>query len=134
MQKWLLIYLIFNLLAIHLPKDYAISIFKLGNLVGHFHQHQHESAELSFFHFLADHYAQQEHHDADHENHKDLPFHPHQGDSASSTSTLVLFFIPQTVEKLIFLNGESALVARNFSNQYWLSSLMPGEIWQPPRA
>jgi len=134
MQKWLLIYLIFNLLAIHLPKDYAISIFKLGNLLIHFHQHQHEHTEHNFFHFLADHYTQHKHHDADHENHKNLPFHHHQGDAAFSGSIVVFFFVPQILEKPLVLNGESIITPRNFSDQYWLSSLMPGGIWQPPRA
>ncbi|MBK9488816.1 MAG: hypothetical protein IPO07_08480 [Haliscomenobacter sp.] len=134
MRKWLLIYLVLNLLAIHLPKEYAISLFKLGNLLVHFHQHQHESAEHNFFHFLADHYARHEHHDADHENHKNLPFHHHQGDSTISALALVFFFTPPNLEKPLFLNGAQIAVVQNFSDQDWLPSHAPGDIWQPPKA
>ena len=134
MRKWLLIYLVLNLLAIHLPKEYAISLFKLGNLLVHFHQHQHKSAEHNFFHFLADHYARHEHHDADHENHKNLPFHHHQGDLTISASSLVFFFPPPNLEKPLFLNGAQIAVVQNFSAPKWYAHQITGDIWQPPKA
>ena len=135
MKKWLLIYLIFNLLAVNLPKDYVISICKLGNLFVHYYHHAHEKHEHNILDFLADHYAGHKHHQADHEDHENLPFHHHHHqEDFSQFAAQPIFVLPQSMEKLAFFPINSVIKALNFSAPKWYAHQITGDIWQPPKA
>ena len=132
MQKWLHTYLILNILASTLPSSYAISILKLGNLAIHYHHHQSEGQSRNLLSFLTDHYTAK-HHEEDHKNHENLPFHNHHHDQ-QNLSPQSPFLLPQLHEIVAFPKLEMVSNPLIFRSQQWLSSLFSGDIWQPPKA
>lgn len=129
MKKWLLIYLILNILASTLPGGYFVSILKLGNLIAHYHQHQSEEHESGIFKFLAAHYSDRQHHEEDHAEHEDLPFH-HDSQSFAPQSP---FLLPQALTALPF--AKHGIVSEKLfpPSQQWLSIQFLSDIWQPPK-
>lgn len=133
MKKWLSIYLVLNLLVVNLPQDLAISICRLGNLVKHYVQHHSEMHEHNVFAFLSAHYAGHDHHEADHADHENLPFHHHHGDFSHATAQPI-FVLPQSLEKPAFIHIRNEIVVMNFFAPSWYSTQILGDIWQPPKA
>lgn len=130
MNKWLLLYLVFNILAGTLPENYAISIFKLGNLVEHYHLHQDHSHEHSIFHFISTHYTDK-HHEDDHESHKNLPFHHHH--DQPNPVNQVAFLLPMPCLILFFPKLDIVSKQVIVRKQSVFPSHFAGDIWQPPK-
>ena len=74
MNKWVILYLVFNVVAFAMPTGYTLSLFKFGGLISHFQDHKHALDEISFFSFLASHYLEKKHHQEGHSDHEKLPF------------------------------------------------------------
>lgn len=130
MNKWLLLYLVFNVLASTLPGSYFISVFKIANLFEHYHHHLEDQHDHSFVSFLADHYADK-HHQEDHHQHEQLPFHQHE---QSGATHVVHFFLTQPyafVQVLLVEVNANQLTVRS---QQCCSYPFSGDIWQPPKA
>jgi len=133
MTKWLSIYVILNLSALTLPKSYTISIFRLGNLIAHYHHHENASGDHNIFTFLSSHYLNQTHHEASHEDHENLPFHSHHRDNFSFTLQSPSL-LPQPTSNLTFPKLVIISSITIIQLLQWISSFYPNEIWQPPRA
>ncbi|HRH71023.1 MAG TPA: hypothetical protein PLB89_16085 [Flavobacteriales bacterium] len=54
-------------------------LFKMPLLLAHYYEHLEENSDLGFNAFLALHYADPAHEEADHTGHENLPFHHHHG-------------------------------------------------------
>ncbi len=133
MNKWVILYLLFNVVAFAMPTGYTISLFKLGGLISHFQDHKHALDKISFFSFLASHYLEKKHHQDEHSDHEKLPFHDHHNEGvnfASQTPSLQPIF-PSTLvtPKLIIQSDIEIAEISTFP-----SSAFHGDIWQPPKA
>jgi hypothetical protein len=133
MKKWLFSYLIFNLLAFSLPSSYILSIFKIGGLVSHFQEHVRIDPKMNFLSFLASHYLEKHHQEANQNDHEKLPFHDHQGESLNFASQS-LSLQPEHLSTFDFtkLIIHTDIVVAEITT--CPSSSYPGDIWQPPKA
>jgi hypothetical protein len=133
MKKWLIRYLVLNFLAFSLPGSYTVSMFKLGGLISHFHEHEQDGSEPGFFAYLTSHYFEKKHHEADHRNHEKLPFHDHHSENVNFVSQTPSLqpVDPSTFDasKLII---QSDLVITEIKICH--ASTYLGDIWQPPKA
>lgn len=133
MKKWVIIYLLFNVVAFAMPTGYTISLFKLGALISHFQDHKHALDEISFLSFLASHYLEKKHHQDEHSDHDKLPFHDHHNEGvnfASQTPSL------PPVSTSIFDSSKSIIQSDIVIAEITTcpSSSFAGDIWQPPKA
>lgn len=133
MQKWIVLYLVFSVLAFALPTGYAIAVFKFGGLIAHYHDHRQDGPKSNFLSYLADHYLEEKHHDADHRDHENLPFHDHHGESVNFASQTPYTppVLPSSLAapKLII---QCDLVMTDITHCPTSSYL--DDIWQPPKA
>ncbi len=132
MKNWLVIYLIFSFSALTLPKSYTISIFQLGNFLTHFHDHKAEDNETNIISFLRAHYFEKHHHDANHEEHPELPFQHHARGIINIAAQLP-FILPQLLPNVTYstlTHSGNAMIA---NSQLIHSASYLDEIWQPPR-
>ncbi len=67
-------------LCLAVPANVFVQLAKVPALFAHFaqHEHDHHGQHPGFFELLALHYADEAHHDADHQEHGKLPFSGHQ--------------------------------------------------------
>ena len=73
--------LLFQFLFVSLsPNSFVNEYAKLKNLITHYQSH-YEQNPISFWDFLALHYGNHPHHQQEHEQHQNLPFHLHHLDS-----------------------------------------------------
>lgn len=133
MNKWVILYLVFNVVAFAMPTGYTLSLFKLGGLISHFQDHRHALDEISFFSFLASHYLEKKHHQEGHSDHEKLPFHDHHNEGvnfASQTPSL------QPVSYSTFATANSIIQSDIVISEVTTcpSSSFSGDIWQPPKA
>lgn len=133
MKKWVILYLVFNVVAFAMPTGYTLSLFKLGGLISHFQDHRHALDEISFFSFLASHYLEKKHHQEGHSDHEKLPFHDHHNEGvnfASQTPSL------QPVSYSTFATANSIIQSDIVISEVTTcpSSSFSGDIWQPPKA
>lgn len=133
MKKWVIRYLVLNFLVFSLPGSYTISMFKLGGLISHFHDHGHEGSASGFLSFLAAHYLEKEHHEANHSDHEKLPFHDHHHDGVNFASqTPSLQPVPSSTFDTSKSSIQSDIVIAEITTRP--SSSFSGDIWQPPKA
>ncbi|MFV8465257.1 hypothetical protein [Flavobacterium sp. LB1P62] len=101
---------------------------RLPILVSHFIKHSHNHRDITLIHFLVDHYLDK-HHNENHDEHGDLPFHNHSDFSlhqnlAINLEIKLFKFIPnyyfKEPQKIAFLQNY-------FSSRVLLS------IWRPPK-
>jgi hypothetical protein len=135
MKKHMLIFLAFQILATSSPKGQGVqTLFKIGAFFHHFLHHATSDQEnIGIVDFVKLHYADHEHHEADHAEHENLPFQHHHHDQQN--------LVPQTP---CLLPPHHAIVAFPkleivsnpliFYSQQWLSSAFLHDIWQPPKA
>lgn len=133
MKKWVILYLVFNVVAFAMPTGYTLSLFKLGDLISHFQDHKHALDEISFFSFLASHYLEKKNHQEGHSDHEKLPFHDHHNEGvnfASQTPSL------QPVSYSTFATANSIIQSDIVISEVTTcpSSSFSGDIWQPPKA
>ncbi len=130
MKKCLAIFLSISILASAMPDRLVASMCSIGNLVMHFYDHRHEQENLSFIAFLSDHYLDHQHHDDDHDNHADLPFHNHHDDCCPvAQSVFLLPYGENTAAEII----PTVTTNLNTRPQDCHSIMFAGDIWQPPR-
>lgn len=132
MKKWLLLYLVFSVLASSLPGSWLMLPVELACLYEHYRYHQEEEGEdYSFVDFWVAHYSAA-HYAEDPTHHKGLPFHQHH-DQVTLTPQ-VPFLLPQPhgiVLAAVPDHGTGILIS---SSQFWSPKLLEGDIWQPPKA
>jgi hypothetical protein len=133
MKKWLVRYLLLNLLAFTLPENITYSVLELGNLVAHFNAHGQDDHEENIFSFLMAHYFNKEHHEAHHDCHADLPFHNHHDGSLNNIAQSPSL-LPQSVFHVSHDKPVLATTILVVKSQQWISSSYIGDIWQPPKA
>lgn len=124
------IVLILLCLQIALPSDLLHDIMHLPFLFSHFLHHNKLHDEVSFLHFLADHYADS-HGDEDEDEHKNLPFHHHHDQFAAYQQPLIAFselkiyqFSPVLIENFM---------QKSFYQQEFYPSDCSSSIWRPPK-
>jgi len=127
LKKILLIVLCTQVL---LPNDLLQDIVKLPVLVVHYFHHNHTDKHIHFTDFIADHYSDHEHHDKDHDNHNNLPFHNHDFNFQQSIFTAVLLDIfPSIQSNYSTANRKTKIISR----QHFQSSTALSSIWRPPK-
>lgn len=133
MKKWILRYLVLNLLVFALPGSIPVSILKIGNLISHYQEHGQSNHSQTLFDFIASHYFDETHHNDQHADHSTLPFHSHHGESVSFAPQ-VPSLLPQQTIGLVFTKAivHDTLLIKEVSSS--LSSSYLDDIWQPPRA
>ena len=105
-------------------------LFKLPALFTHFAEDLGERPNEDFFCFLADHYLDGTHHEAEeHEDHSDLPFQNHQ----DCTSHSVQVIIPVTCGDVVVSVPSSPTEPRALDASSY-SFLLSRDVWQPPKA
>ncbi len=117
-------------IQIQLPNDLLQDIVRLPVLVAHYFHHNHTDKHIHFKDFIADHYSDHEHHDKDHDNHNDLPFHNHDFSFQLSIFTIaVLDFFPTLQTNYGLAISKSKIISR----QHFYSSTALSSIWRPPK-
>gem|GEM_PF-2643713 len=113
-QMWLLGFL---------PYQDMGELVKSSDLWNHW-QHHHQTA--SFWDFVRLHYINYQHHEEDHDHHKDLPFHSHH------TTPQGIHFLPHIS---IFQFERFFLADCKIKTFYQerIYSFILFEIWQPPK-
>jgi hypothetical protein len=134
MQKYFSIFLIINILASTLPSSCVVAIFKIGNLISHFQEHKNESSNYNFREFLEEHYSENQHKEADHEKHKDLPFHHHHQNNCCHLAFQLPVLLPKN-EVMCFVFTTHEIVTQKIIAQspQCNASHYSGDIWQPPK-
>jgi hypothetical protein len=113
-----------------LPNNLLQDIVKLPVLVAHYFYHNHTDKHIHFTDFIAEHYSNHEHHDKDHNNHNNLPFHNHDFNFQHNISTVSLLDIFQTdIPGYATTNPKNKIISR----QHFYSSTALSSIWRPPK-
>ncbi len=113
-----------------IPSSFLQQLLKLPVLIAHYFHHSHTGKHIHFTDFIADHYSNHEHHDKDHNNHNNLPFHNHDFNFQQSIfTTVVLDIFPSFQSNYCTTNRKSKI----FSRQHFHSSTAYSSIWRPPR-
>ncbi|MBK7385132.1 MAG: hypothetical protein IPI81_17645 [Flavobacteriales bacterium] len=105
-------------------------LFKIPALFSHYSEDVQERPDEGFFCFLADHYFEGTHHEAeDQEDHGDLPFHGHH--DCTSHSVQIGSIEPNgiTVIHMAITPSEQPLL-----DDASYSFLLSRDVWQPPKA
>jgi hypothetical protein len=131
MKRWLLCYTIFSVLAYTLPASLTVSMLQIGNFFSHFHDHHGDPHDHNIFKFIASHYINGKHHDADHENHQNLPFHNHDN-STQTNSFQTLSLLPQHLSYVAATGLIHNSIIQTTPSSRITSSFL-GDIWQPPK-
>jgi hypothetical protein len=112
------------------PNDLLQDIIKLPILVAHYFHHNHKEKYIHFTDFIADHYSNHEHHDKDHDNHNNLPFHNHDFNFQQSIFTItVLDVFPIILTNYTEANSKKNIMLR----QHFYKSSALSSIWRPPK-
>lgn len=105
-------------------------LFKVPALFEHYAEDLGDRPDESFLCFLADHYFEGTHHDAeDQEDHGDLPFSNHQ--DCTSHALQIVCPLPGGIaaSTLAFTPSEQPLL-----DDASYSFLLSRDVWQPPKA
>jgi hypothetical protein len=113
-----------------LPNDLLQDIVKLPVLVAHYFHHNHTGKHIHFTDFIAGHYSNHEHHDKDHGNHTNLPFHNHGFNFHQSIFTLA---VPDIFPAFLSDYGLANCKTKIISRQHFYSSAAISSIWRPPK-
>jgi hypothetical protein len=116
------------LVANFFPSQNLGELAKVFSLIDHWHHHETES-NIDFWAYLMLHYTDHQHHEQDHKQHEDLPFHSHQQNQNLITYFVGAFFTIQYEQKAYF--SENKTLFSIYKNQF--SSLFIADIWQPPK-
>jgi len=129
MKSLSLLFAVWHLLTVCIPNGEWKEVFKVAELIEHYHHHQTgHHRQLDFADFLSLHYDNDHHHNEDRDEHKNLPFHHHE----SSISANVLFCIPAIITWLFSpVLVDSALPAFRYSAQ--IIKVPYFDFWQPPQ-
>jgi hypothetical protein len=132
MKRWIALYIVVSVLAYSLPGNLTVSILQIGNLISHFHDHHSGHHDHNIFKFIATHYLDGKHHDADHDNHEKLPFHNHDN-STQGSSVQTPSLLPQSLSYISSIGLLSSSYIQPATSSRFTSSFI-GDIWQPPKA
>lgn len=118
------------LFCLQLTLPFIISgILRLPNLVVHFVHHNHEHNTVGFIDFVHNHYAEK-HHDEDHHEHEDLPFHNH-----SETTFNQIIAINFEPKDFVFIQNK--IIDKKPKKIIFLQDFFPSNvslsIWKPPK-
>jgi hypothetical protein len=103
---------------------------RLPVLVAHYFHHNHTDKHIHFTDFIANHYSNHEHHDQEHDNHNNLPFHNHDFNFQPSMFTVaVLNYFSSALPGYGTANGKTKIISR----QHFYSSAALSSIWRPPK-
>jgi len=125
--------ILLTVLCIHilLPNDLLQNIVRLPVLVVHYFHHNHTDKYIHITDFIADHYSSYEHHDKDHDNHDNLPFHNHDFNFQQSIfNVAVLDFFSSALPDYGTANCKTKINSR----QHFYSSTALSSIWRPPKS
>jgi|JI7StandDraft_1071085.scaffolds.fasta_scaffold44816_2 hypothetical protein len=129
MKSLSLLFAVWHLLTVCIPNGEWKELLKVAELIEHYHHHQTgHHRTLDFADFLSLHYDNDHHHNEDHDEHENLPFHHHE----SSISANVLFCIPAIITWLFSpVSVDSGLPAFNYSVHFISAPYF--DFWQPPQ-
>lgn len=117
-------------MQILLSNQLVQDILRSPVLIAHYLQHNQAGHHIHFTDFIADHYADPEHHGKDHDKHNDLPFHNHDFNFQQSIfSAPVLDIFPMALADDGTANHEAKIISR----QHFHSSAALSSIWRPPK-
>ncbi|MDX1773208.1 hypothetical protein [Oceanihabitans sediminis] len=103
-------------------------VSRINTLIEHASYHQ-ETYGDSFFEFLVEHYVDtDEIHDANHEEHEDLPFKQHNQNCIHTSTAFTFESIEYQFNHLAFIE-----IPFNFFYKEGISSFEKPSIFQPPR-
>ncbi len=125
MRQWIAILLLgaFTLTGTELHE-----LLKVPLLVSHFQEHQAEKP-MSWWQFMEEHYAREQHHHAGGDRHHDLPFHC---DHHCGAQQLQARLDGHPTSLII---ADTALEVELIATEDHIPSQEgPSDIWQPPRA
>jgi hypothetical protein len=99
-------------------------------LITHYFHHNHTGKHIHFTDFIANHYSGHEHHDKDHDNHSNLPFHNHSFNFQQSVFIVAfLDILPTVLTNYGGANRNTQIILR----QHFYSSTALSSIWRPPK-
>ncbi|MBL0128837.1 MAG: hypothetical protein IPP83_15585 [Flavobacteriales bacterium] len=105
-------------------------LFKAPALFEHYAEDLGDRPDESFLCFLADHYFEGAHHDAEgHEDHGDLPFHGDHDCTMHSVQISSLVGNGITLIQVAITSSEQPLL-----DDASYSFLLSRDVWQPPKA
>lgn len=105
-------------------------LFKVPALFAHYAEDLDERPDESFLCFLADHYFEGTHHEAeDQEEHGTLPFHGHQDCTSHSLQINSIVPTGMTLVQVAITPSEQPLL-----DDASYSFLLSRDVWQPPKA
>jgi hypothetical protein len=135
MKTTLSLFLIFQLLASSLSSTGGLRvIFEVGSFIHHFAHHvdgEHRVASLADFVDL--HYSDHQHHEENHGEHENLPFHHHHHSDQTPTPQLLISF-PAAAQLMVSARVESTFNPLICVDRQWHSSAHLDDIWEPPKA
>jgi hypothetical protein len=112
------------------PNDLLQDIVRLPVLVAHYFHHNHAAKHVHFTDFIAEHYSNHEHHNEDHDQHDNLPFHNHGLHFQQGIFTVTVLEIFQTgIPDYSITNPNDKIIIR----QHFYSSTALSSIWRPPK-
>ena len=113
-----------------LPNALLHDIVRMPVLVAHYFNHIHSDGHIHFTDFIADHYADNEHHDTDQDDHGNLPYHKHDINFQQHVfSAAVLDILPIVLANYDAINPLTKII----SSQHFYSSTELSAIWRPPK-
>ena len=117
-------------LQIVLPNFLLQDILRLPVLVVHYFHHNQSDRHTHFTDFIAQHYSHDQHHDEDHSEHSNLPFHHHDLNLQLTTYTIAITDIYiNSLPCYDILDTKNKITAR----QHFYSSATIASIWRPPK-
>lgn len=125
MRHWIAISLLSLFVATHTEVH---EVLKIPGLMEHYWEHQ-SVEHTGWWAFISEHYLHGHHHEGEHHNHQELPFH---GDHHCGGQTLQA--------KVAEQDGPSLSIPPGMELQLmgWEDHIVPrsgpADIWQPPRA
>ncbi|MCF8244953.1 MAG: hypothetical protein K9J37_11190 [Saprospiraceae bacterium] len=134
MKKFLPIFLAFQILATSSPSNQGMqTIFKMGAFFHHFLHHLTcDQENIGIAGFVKLHYSDHHHHEADHNEHKNLPFQHHHDHQNLAPQSPCL--VPQYVGIGTLLTWKTFSSPVTGRSEHWHSSSYLDNIWQPPKA
>ena len=132
MTRCLVIFLVISIVASILPDCYLTSLFRFGDMLGHYHQHLHEAdgGEQAFLDFFSEYLSCHTDHTEDASEPGEHPIQHRHGHQCFCSLPLISVPAPTCLCSLPEMTSGPLTVVP----QPWASSTYLDDIWQPPRA
>ena len=111
------------------PTSWLQDILRLPVFIAHYFHHQHGERHIHFTDFVSEHYFNKDHHDQDHDEHQNLPFHHHDCDLHHFNS-FVAIQEPFYAIPFVSTNNKRNKIA---SEQHFHFRSSFSSIWRPPK-